>query len=111
MRTGHIVWLFPLGLGCAVAACSSPASGPAAANVETTVPPPTPRHEQAHDRPGYVWEAGYYRWDAADRRHVWVDGQFAPARAGQHWVPARWRKEPNGLWRFEQGRWRPGSGG
>ncbi|MBS0461503.1 MAG: YXWGXW repeat-containing protein [Proteobacteria bacterium] len=101
-------WVLVSALGCIVGACSAPASGSGSAAVEIAVPPPMPRHERVLDRHGYVWEPGYYRWDASDRRHVWVDGHFTPARPGQHWVPAMWRKESNGLWRFEQGHWRPG---
>lgn len=108
MRARHLAWVLTVGLGCIEVACSSPASGSRDATVEISVPPPSPRPERVLDRPGYIWEAGYYRWDATDRRHVWVDGHFAPARPGRHWVPALWRKESNGLWRFEQGHWRPG---
>ncbi|MBS0463716.1 MAG: YXWGXW repeat-containing protein [Proteobacteria bacterium] len=108
MHRHRLFWPLLVGLASGLAACSSPASATHDVVVETGVPPPTPRPEHVRERAGYVWEPGYYRWDTHDRRHVWVGGHFVPARPGREWVPALWRKEGNGLWRFQQGHWRPG---
>ncbi len=52
--------------------------------------------------PGYVWMGGYWNW--VGRRHVWVEGRWAPGRPGYHWVPHTW-VHVNGGWRMNEGHW------
>jgi hypothetical protein len=78
-----------------------------AQGVVRVAPPPPPRNAVAVGRPphpGYVWTAGYQRWDG--RRYVWVPGQWVrPPRGGAVWVPATWTRRGDG-WAFRQGYWR-----
>ena len=63
--------------------------------VEIAPPPP---------HPGWVWQAGYNRWDGA--HYVWVPGSYAePPCAHAHWVPGRWNQHGSGyVW--IDGHWR-----
>lgn len=71
--------------------------------VEVGVRPPPPRVIVVPaPRRGYVWAAGFWRWDG--HRHVWVDGQWMRARRGWTWAPAHW-EERRGRWHFEPGVW------
>jgi hypothetical protein len=84
------------------AGCVAPAPRRVAI-VEIAVAPPAPRVIVVPTpRRGYVWAAGYWRWDG--RRHVWVDGQWLRERRGWSWSPARW-EERRGRWHFEPGHW------
>jgi hypothetical protein len=68
---------------------------PPVAVVERPGPPPGP---------GYVWIAGYHRWDGA--RYVWVPGRYdRPPRPGAHWVAHRWEHRHGG-WVLVEGHWR-----
>ena len=72
------------------------------------VPPPRPpTHARAIGRPpqpGFVWTAGYHRWNG--RRYVWVPGRWVrPPRRGAVWVAPRWNRRGNG-WTFRAGYWR-----
>lgn len=67
------------------------------------IAPPAPRHEVIPaDRPGYVWQQGY--WDWRNGRHVWVRGHWVRERPGMYWHPNRW-VERDGRYYFEKGRW------
>ena len=69
--------------------------GPPVAVVEHPGPPPGP---------GFVWIAGYHRWDGA--RYVWVPGRYDRApRPGARWVAHRWVRH-NGGWVLQEGHWR-----
>lgn len=71
--------------------------------VEIAVRPPAPRVIVVPaPRRGYVWAAGYWRWDG--RRHMWVDGQWLRERRGWSWSDAHW-EERRGRWHFEPGQW------
>lgn len=84
--------------GCVVA---PPARRVAVVEVDVRPPPlrvvvaPAPRR-------GYVWAAGYWRWDG--RRYDWIDGRWMRERRGWAWAPAHW-EEHRGRWRFEPGHW------
>ena len=65
--------------------------------------PPAPRYEVVPaDRPGFVWQPGYWQW--RDGRHFWVRGHWVRERQGYYWHPSRWI-ERDGRWYFERGRW------
>lgn len=69
--------------------------GPPAAVVEHPGPPPGP---------GFVWIAGFHRWDGG--RYVWVPGHYErPPHRGARWVPARWQHRHGG-WVMTEGHWR-----
>lgn len=71
--------------------------------VEIDVRPPPPRVVVVPaPRRGYVWAAGYWRWDG--HRHVWVDGVWLRERRGWSWSAAHW-EERRGRWHFEPGYW------
>jgi WXXGXW repeat (2 copies) len=55
--------------------------------------------------PGYVWIAGYHRWDGA--AYVWVPGQWErPPRARARWAAGHWVHNGRRGWYFVDGRWR-----
>ena len=59
-------------------------------------PPPAPREiVPAPMHRGWVWQAGYYRWDG--RRYVWIPGHYAaPPRGYARWIPGHWRNSHRG---------------
>lgn len=80
-------------------------AGAAAAQVYVHVGPPRPVYERRPvARPGYVWQAGYHRWDG--NRYVWVPGAYAaPPRPHARWVAGRWVHGPRGYY-WREGAWR-----
>jgi hypothetical protein len=84
------------------------AVGSAQAQVVVRIgPPPPPRREViiARPGPGYVWRAGYYRFDG--RAYAWEPGVWVlpPRPEYHHWVPGHWRRTPEGhIW--IEGHWR-----
>jgi WXXGXW repeat (2 copies) len=69
--------------------------GPPVAVVEHPGPPPAA---------GFVWIAGYHRWDGA--RYVWVPGRYEqPPRPHAVWVPHHWVQRHGG-WVLVEGHWR-----
>jgi hypothetical protein len=82
-------------------ACAAPGG-----RMYVVVAPPAPIVEArvVAPEPGYVWVAGYHRWDG--RAYVWVPGTYMrPPRARAAWVPAHWERERRG-WYFVEGHWR-----
>lgn len=69
--------------------------------VDTRPPPPRVVVVPAARR-GYVWVAGYWRWNG--HKHTWVDGHWLRERRGWHWEPAHW-DERQGHWYFQPGVW------
>jgi hypothetical protein len=54
--------------------------------------------------PGYVWVAGYQRWNG--NGYVWVAGRWVrPPRAGVIWVQPRYVHSGN-TWVYYKGYWR-----
>lgn len=89
--------------GFLLAAC---AVMPAEAQIVVRVGPPRPVYERRPPppRPGWVWQAGYHRWDG--NRYVWVPGAYvAPPRPHAYWVPGRWDHRGGG-WYWREGHWR-----
>jgi hypothetical protein len=71
------------------------------------VGPPRPVYERrlVSPGPGFVWVAGYHRWDG--RAYEWVPGRWVRApRAGSRWVAPQWRHDRRQGWYFIDGRWR-----
>jgi YXWGXW repeat-containing protein len=69
-------------------------------------PPPPPMVEAriVAPGPGYIWVAGYHRWDG--RAYVWMPGTWVrPPHSRARWVPAHWERERRG-WYFVEGHWR-----
>lgn len=84
----------------------APAAAIAEVGVAVRVAPPAPvvEHYGRAPHPGYVWIAGYHRWDG--RRYVWVPGYWtAPPRPRAVWVPHRWVHRHGG-WVLVEGHWR-----
>lgn len=78
----------------------------AAAEVVVRVAPPVAVVESrgVAPGPGYVWQAGYHRWDG--NAYAWNAGRWAaPPRPGAHWVNHRWEHRHGG-YVFHEGRWR-----
>jgi hypothetical protein len=93
------LWM-TLALGCLIAA------GANAAEVFVRVAPPRPLIERrvVAPGPGYVWIAGYHRWDG--RAYVWVPGRWErPPRRHAHWVAHHWVHRHGGYVLVE-GHWR-----
>jgi hypothetical protein len=89
-------------LGGCVAYEARPAR-PAYYGVEVDVaPPPVRVVEVPPPRPGYVWVAGYWRWNGHE--YVWAEGRWLRERRGWHWEPEHWEQH-NGRWRFVEGHW------
>ena len=70
------------------------------------VAPPHPVVEMrgAAPGPGFVWIAGYHRWDGA--AYVWTPGRWErPPHPHAHWVAHRWVHRHGG-WVLVEGHWR-----
>lgn len=83
-----------------------PAASFAQVGVVVRVGPPAAVVEHPGPRPheGYVWIAGYHRWDGA--RYVWVPGRWdRPPRPHAVWVPHHWVHRRGGYVLVE-GHWR-----
>lgn len=80
---------------------------PAASNAQVyvRVGPPAPIVERpGPPREGFVWIAGYHRWDGA--HYVWVPGRWdRPPRPHAVWVPHHWVHRHGGYVLVE-GHWR-----
>jgi hypothetical protein len=84
----------------------APAVSMAQVGITVRVGPPAPivEHYGPPPHPGYVWIAGYHRWDG--NRYVWVHGYYAqPPHPGAVWVPHRWEHRHGGYVLVE-GHWR-----
>jgi opacity protein-like surface antigen len=76
------------------------------AQVYVRVGPPVAvvEHPGPRPHPGWVWTAGYHRWDGA--RYVWTPGAWvAPPRPHAVWVAHRWEHRSGG-WVLVEGHWR-----
>jgi hypothetical protein len=93
--------LFALAIGTA-SVVSSTAEARTWVGVSVGIAPPPLRIERVVLRPGYVWAAGYWRWNGA--RHVWVGGRRLPARAGYRYAGPAWVHARDG-WAFRRGHW------
>lgn len=72
--------------------------------VRTAPPPVVVETRVVSPGPGYVWIAGYHRWDG--RNYAWVPGHYERApRDRAHWVPGKWVHDRHG-WYYVDGRWR-----
>lgn len=83
-----------------------PAAAVAQVGVVVRVAPPAPvvEHYGPPPHPGYVWVAGYHRWDG--HRYVWVHGYWGrPPHPGWVWVPHHWVHRRGG-YVLVQGHWR-----
>lgn len=81
---------------------------PAASNAQVYVrigpPAPIVEHRPVAPGPGFVWIAGYHRWDG--ERYVWVPGRWdRPPREHAVWVPHHWVHRHGG-WVLIEGHWR-----
>jgi len=94
-------------LGASIALCAALgcAVGPAPGVVYVERRPPPDRVEVVvgAPRPGYVWIAGYWRWQRND--YVWIPGRWSPVEHGYHtWVRGRW-EHSHGRWYWVDGHW------
>ena len=82
------------------------AGGAMAAEVIISVAPPRPIIERRVIAPGrgYVWVAGFHRWDG--RAYIWVPGHWVvPPRPRARWVEGRYIHRGHG-WVYREGYWR-----
>jgi hypothetical protein len=89
-----------------LALAGSMAADAFAQEVVVRVAPPRPLVERAVPAPGpgYVWIAGYHRWDG--RAYVWVPGRWElPPHRHARWIGARWVHRHGG-WVLVEGHWR-----
>jgi hypothetical protein len=71
--------------------------------VHPSEPPPAPRPERAGRRAGYVWVAGYYRWENGG--YQWVGGHWERERPNMVWEPGHWERR-GGHYEWVEGSWR-----
>jgi hypothetical protein len=101
LRLSSIVACVVISMG--LSACVvSPAPRRATVVAVDTRPPPPRVVVVPAPRRGYVWVAGYWRWNG--HKHTWVDGHWLRERRGWHWEPAHW-EERQGRWFFQPGIW------
>ena len=77
-----------------------------AADIVVHVKPPVLKIEKRPAAPGagYVWVAGYHRWDG--NAYVWVPGEWQkPPREHAVWVAPRWEHRHDG-YVFHEGYWK-----
>jgi hypothetical protein len=95
-----------IALALLLAVCMAPAATTAEVGVVVRVALPAPmvEHYRPPPQPGWVWIAGYHRWDGA--RYVWVPGYWtAPPHPHAVWVPHHWVHRHGG-WVLIEGHWR-----
>jgi hypothetical protein len=76
------------------------------AQVVIRIGPPPPVVERRGPPPdrGYVWIAGYHRWEAD--HYVWTPGRWdRPPHPGAVWVAHKWVHR-HGEWVLIEGHWR-----
>jgi|EndMetStandDraft_7_1072992.scaffolds.fasta_scaffold1115450_1 hypothetical protein len=84
----------------------SVACATAGPRVYVRIGPPRPVVEvrRVAPGPGYVWTAGYHRWDG--RAYAWVPGAWVlPPRRRAVWVAPHWSHDRHGYY-FVEGHWR-----
>jgi hypothetical protein len=92
-----------MALLCVTVACVS-CAGPTRAYVRVGPPAPIVETRLVAPGPGYVWIAGYHRWNGAT--YAWVPGRWErPPRPRAVWVAGHWIQERRG-WYFVDGHWR-----
>lgn len=76
--------------------------GQPAPTVRAPNAPPIPVEErQSDDRADArsQWVAGYWSWDDALSKFLWVSGAWAVPPTGRFWVDGTWRRDENGWYR------------
>jgi len=73
-----------------------------AADIHVRIAPPDLRIEHYQERPGYVWQNGYWRWRG--NRYDWVRGRYVRYRRGYRWSDGRWENSDRGYY-WRSGRW------
>ena len=76
------------------------------AQVVIRIGPPPPVYERRGPPPGegYVWQAGYHRYDGG--HYVWTPGHYEqPPHRGQRWVAHHWVHR-HGQYVLVEGYWR-----
>ena len=82
----------------------APAASFAQVSIRIGPPPRVYEHRSPRPERGYVWIAGYHRYEGG--RYVWTAGRWErPPQAHQRWRSQRW-KHRHGQWEMEEGRWR-----
>lgn len=87
-----------------LALCLAPVASMAQVVVRIAPPAPVVEHYGRPPHPGYMWIAGYQRWDGG--RYVWVPGRWdRPPHPGARWVAHHWVHR-NGGYVMVEGHWR-----
>jgi hypothetical protein len=68
--------------------------------------PPEPIEEESPEfKPaGAIWMPGYWDWDVATSKHIWVSGMWRVPPPGMRWVPTYWTHTSGG-WQRVPGFW------
>jgi hypothetical protein len=68
--------------------------------------PPEPIDEEPpeYKAEGAIWIPGYWEWDVATTRYVWVSGMWRVPPPGMRWVPTYWTQTSGG-WQRVPGFW------
>lgn len=74
-----------------------------AATYVKEAPPPIIK-ETFEQKPGHIWQHGYYTWSAKEKKFNWNPGKHAQMRKGKIWLPNRWHRDKNG-WKFIKSTW------
>lgn len=104
-----LAMLAGLGLAASMSLYAPPATAAARISIDTGidigVAPPPPQFERVPPaRRGFVWATGYWRWDRAAHRHMWIGGHWIRVRPGYRYHPAYWVRHGH-HWRFHDGYW------
>jgi hypothetical protein len=77
---------------------------PPSAFVQAPPPPSVAERPGPPPQPGFVWIAGYQRWDGG--AYAWTPGHYErPPHPGAHWVGHHWAHKHGG-WVMIEGHWR-----
>jgi hypothetical protein len=96
LATATVMTLALAGTACA---------GPGRVYVQVAPPRPVVEARVVSPGPGYVWVAGYQRWERGG--YVWVPGRWVrPPHPHSKWVAGHWSQERHHGWYYTDGHWR-----
>lgn len=60
-----------------------------------------------YNRGGYVWQEGYWKWNAFYGQYTWQEARWVKAKRNHYWIPGFWEISAggffwvNGYWQLE----------
>jgi hypothetical protein len=81
------------------------ANDPKPTEIVSAKPPEAINEEPPEFKPeGAIWIPGYWDWEVAASKHIWVSGMWRVPPPGMRWVPTYWT-EATGGWQRVPGFW------